>query len=109
VRILYDVYTAYNLITCVKYQRKNSMDIPGSQTLLMTPYNKATLPDTHTHIQRHTHTKNPLSNTKTKTKFILYYEQGHKMCRFITGSVESALCFQLFTIRIQNHTVTWQN
>lgn len=24
------------------------MDIPGSQTLLMTPYNKDTLPDTHT-------------------------------------------------------------
>jgi hypothetical protein len=60
------------------------MDIPGSQTLLMTPYNKDTLPDTHT--------KNPITNTKTKTKIILYYEQGHKMCQFIEGSLESPLC-----------------
>jgi len=33
------------------------VDIPGSHTLLMTPYNKATLPDTHTYKNTHTHKK----------------------------------------------------
>jgi hypothetical protein len=44
VSILYDVYTASHLITCVKYERKNTKDIRGYQTGIMTLCSKATPP-----------------------------------------------------------------